>query len=218
MKIFRLIFSLLLFFTTYANAQIEWERKEVTLSVHPIQQKVAVEFKFHNTGNDPIEFLSLRPSCGCLSIYPQKKSYLPGESGILKVVFDLSNRIGPQEKKVMIVTSDAPKKEQILTLKVNIPEGYQLSTSRLIWKENQREPQTVTLTNVSGKPISLGKVTSSDPRIKATLKTIRSGFEYQIDLTPDPTVKNVRSVIRIETIPPTGMKESKGYRIYAHVK
>ncbi len=218
MKIIQSILGLLLFSAAFAEAGIEWERREATLAVHPAQRKAAVEFKFRNAGNDPVEFLSLRPSCGCLSIHPEKKRYLPGESGTLRVVFDLANRIGPQEKKVMVVTSEAPKKVQTLSLKVDIPEAYRLSVTRLLWKEGQRETQIVTLTNVSSQPISIGKVTSSDPRIKTELKTVRPGFEYRIELTPDPRIGNVRSVIRIETVPPEGMKESKGYRIYARVE
>jgi len=218
MRTLRLILGLFLFSASFAIAEIEWERKEATLVVHPAQRRATVEFKFRNAGNEAIEFLSLRPSCGCLSIYPEKKRYLPGESGTLKVVFDLANRIGPQEKSIKITTSNNPTKTQRLVVKVNIPEAYRLSATRLLWQENQRETQSVTLTNVSAQPIAIARVSSSDKRLKINLKTIRKGFEYRIELTPDPGIGNVRSVIRIETVPPEGMEESKGYRIYAHIK
>ena len=218
MKFLQLTLGLLFFCASSAVAGIEWEGKEATLVVHPVQRRATAEFKFRNAGNEAVEFLSLRPSCGCLSVHPEKKRYLPGESGMLRVVFDLANRIGHQEKSVLVATSDHPGKPQKLTIKVDIPEAYRFSATRLLWKENQRETQTVALTNVSAQPIAIGRVSSSDKRLKIKLNTIREGFEYRLELAPDPGVGNVRSVIRIETVPPEGMKESKGYRIYAHIK
>jgi len=218
MKPLQLILGLFLFSASFAVAGIEWERKEAALVVHPAQRRATVEFKFRNAGKEAVEFLSLRPSCGCLSIYPEKKRYLPGESGTLKVVFDLANRVGVQEKSVKVTTSDNLAKPQKLTIRANIPEAYRFSATRLLWREGFRETQTVTLANVSAQSIAIGRVSSSDKHLKINLKTIREGFEYRIELTPDPGIGNVRSVIRIETIPPEGMEESKSYRIYAHIK
>ncbi len=219
MKNLPFLFSLFLFSTIGVMASIEWEKKEITVAVHPAQLKKEVDFKFRNTGQTPIEFLSLRPSCSCICIRPEKKNYLPGESGILKVIFDLSNRTGPQKKSIKIITSNHPTKSQILYLKINIPEAYQFSTQRLTWEPNQKNlTQSLTLTNVSSKAISIGKITSSNPHFKTTLQTLRKGFVYRIELTPEIGLQNARSVIRIQTIPPQGMTESKSYKIYAHRK
>lgn len=219
MKILPFLCGLSLFSAPFAEALIEWEKKEITVAVHPVQLKKEVAFKFCNTGNDPVEFLSIRPSCGCLSIHPKKKRYLPGESGSLKAVFDLSNRTGAQKKSIEIISSDNPKKTQSLCLKINIPNAYLFSAKLLTWESNKgNTPQTVTLTNVSSEAISIGQVTSSDERFKIELKTRREGFEYRLKITPETVLENMRSVIRIQTIPPSGMKESKGYRIYARVR
>ncbi len=217
MKILHLLFGLFLF--SHAEASIEWEKKEITVAVHPVQLKKEVDFKFRNTGNDPVELLSMRPSCSCISAHPEKRRYLPGESGILKVVFDLGNRTGPQKKSVKIITSDNPAQNQILYLKIDIPEAYLFSTKRLTWESGQKKPtKTVTLTNVSSGAISIGKVTSSDDRLKIEIKTLREGFEYRLELTPEAGLENTRSVIRIQTIPPDGMTESKSYKIYVRIK
>ncbi len=219
MKILQLLFGLVLFCTFHAEASIEWEKKEITVAVHPVQLKKEVDFKFRNTGNDPVELLSMRPSCSCISAHPEKKRYLPGESGTLKVVFDLSNRTGPQKKSVKIITSNNPDQHQILYLKIDIPEAYLFSTKRLLWESGPKKPtKTVILTNVSSGAISIGKVTSSDDRLKIEVKTLREGFEYRLELTPEAGLENTRSVIRIQTIPPDGMAESKSYKIYARIK
>ncbi len=219
MKNLRPLFGLFLFFAATAEASIEWESKEIAVAVHPVQLKKEVEFKFRNTGTEPVEFLSMRPSCGCISIHPEKKRYLPGENGTLKVVFDLNNRTGPQKKSVKIITSDNPAQNQTLLLKIDIPEAYLFSTKRLLWEPGPKKPtQTVTLTNVSSSAISIGKVTSSNARLKIEVKTLREGFEYRLELTPEAGLENTRAVIRIQTIPPAGMAESKSYKIYVRIK
>ena len=219
MKILPFLFGLSLFAVPFSEALIEWEKKEITVTVHPVQLKKEVTFKFRNTGNNPVEFLSMRPSCGCLSIHPEKKRYLPGESGSLKAVFDLANRTGAQKKSIEIITSDNPTQTQSLYLKINIPDAYLFSAKLLTWESSKgNTPQTVTLTNVSSEAISIGKATSSDERFKIELKTLREGFEYRLKITPETGLENMRSVIRIQTIPPIGMKESKGYRIYARIR
>lgn len=219
MKTLPFLLGLSLFSALFSEAVIEWEKKEITVAVHPVQLKKEVTFKFRNTGNHPVEFLSVRPSCGCLSIYPEKKRYLPGESGSLKAVFDLSNRTGGQKKSIEIITSDKSTRTQSLYLKINIPDAYLFSAKLLNWESSKENtPKTVTLTNVSPEAISIGKVASSDERFKIELKTLREGFEYRLKITPETNLENARSVIRIQTIPPAGMKESKGYRIYARVR
>ena len=213
MKILHLLFGLFLF--SHAEASIEWEKKEITVAVHPVQLKKEVEFKFCNIGKEPIDLLSMHPSCGCISVLPEKMRYLPGESGILKVVVDLGNRTGSQKKSIKIITSDNPAQHQILYLKIDIPEAYLFSTKRLTWESGQKKPtQTVTFTNVSSEAISIGKVTSSNDRLGIKIKTLRKGFEYRLELTPEDGLENTR----IQTIPPDGMTESKSYKIYVRIK
>jgi len=219
MKLLPILLGLLLLSALIAESSIEWEKKEITVAVHPVQLKKEVTFNFRNTGTNPVEFLSIRPSCGCVSIHLKKKRYLPGESGSLNVEFNLETRTGSQKKSIEIITSDKPKRTQSLYLKVDIPEAFQFSTRRLIWASG-REPstQTVTLTNVSSEAISLGKITSSNERLKVVLKILQEGFEYRLELTPETDLENTRAVIRIATIPPAGMRESKSYKIYTWIK
>lgn len=219
MKTLRPLFWLpLLLPALLAEAHLEWKTTEAHLPVRPAQCKATAEFRFQNTGTNAIDFLSLRPSCGCLSIYPEKKRYQGGESGTLRVQFDLSGRTGHQEKSVRVVTSDAPGKIQTLKITADIPESYRLSATRLRWEKSRRDARYATLVNVSGTPLRIKRATSSSPWIKTRLEVVREGFEYRVWMAPDKDCGRVLAVIRIETIPPDGMKESAGFRIYARVE
>jgi hypothetical protein len=215
----QLFFLWISLFSSSLYAEIEWTRTHQEIIAEPVQLHATVFFPFKVSGNQPVEFLSLRPSCGCLSIYPEKKQYQPGEEGVLKVVFNLEGRTGAQKKSIKVITSDHPNQPVQLFITAQIPEGYRFSSKRLLWQtEESGTPKTITFTNTSPKPIQIGKITSSHARIELDLKPIRPGFEYLLTLTPEKQLHQARSVIRIQTIPPSGETESKSYKLYLHIK
>ena len=213
------LLCLFLLIPLLSGAELKWKETDQTLSVGPTQLKAIIYFHFQNTGSEPVEFLSLRPSCGCLSIFPEKKVYDPGESGTLKVIFNLEGRLGPQKKSIKVITSDQPNKPQTLSIHLNIPESYHLSPQRLLWSPSEAgQTKIVTLTNSAAQPIQIKEARSTHPDIAVKVETVRDGFAYRIAITPQKNLSHVRALIRISTIPPKGENESRGYKIYLRVE
>lgn len=78
----------------------------------------AVDFKFKNSGKEPLIITNAQPSCGCtVPVWP-KEPIKPGESGVIKIKYD-SNRVGPFEKTVT-VTSNAKTQQKIIRIKGKI--------------------------------------------------------------------------------------------------
>ncbi|MCC7302102.1 MAG: DUF1573 domain-containing protein [Bacteroidia bacterium] len=76
------------------------------------------EFKFKNTGKEPLIIQNAQASCGCtVPSYP-KEPIMPGQGGVIKVKYD-SNRIGAFTKTVN-VTSNAKNSPKIITIKGKI--------------------------------------------------------------------------------------------------
>jgi len=74
------------------------------------------EFKFKNTGKEPLIISNARGSCGCtVPTYPKDKPIKPGESEVIKVTYD-TKRAGNFTKTVTI-TSNAKTGEKVLTIK-----------------------------------------------------------------------------------------------------
>lgn len=189
------------------------------MSVHALQLSAKACFEFTNAGTEPVEILSVRPSCGCLVPKMGKTVYEPGESGSIEVDFLLRGRTGKQKKHVMVTTSanrDAPYR---LTVSADIPEAYTVSAKRLMWERAaEYEPLTCKLINKAEQPIELGEILPTMPRIKAELKCVKPGFEYDLVVTPDPGVENIRAYIQVKTVPPEGMDQSKDFKVYVFVK
>ena len=76
------------------------------------------EFKFTNTGKEPLILQKPTSSCGCtVPTWPQEP-ILPGKSDVIKVTYATHN-IGPINKTVT-VTSNAKTNRVVLTIKGNV--------------------------------------------------------------------------------------------------
>lgn len=76
------------------------------------------EFKFKNTGKEPLVISNAQPSCGCTVPQWPKDPVKPGETGVIKVKYD-SNRVGPFEKTIT-VTSNAKTQQKVIKIKGKI--------------------------------------------------------------------------------------------------
>lgn len=89
------------------------------------------EFKFKNTGKEPLIIYSATGSCGCTVPTAPKEPIKPGETGIIKVHYD-TKRVGNFEKTVTVV-SNAKTPSKTLKIKGNVkpaptPAGTTTST------------------------------------------------------------------------------------------
>src|SRR3954468_20364636 len=73
------------------------------------------EFKFKNTGKDPLVISNARGSCGCTVPTWPKEPVMKGQTGIIKVHYD-TKRVGAFTKTVTI-TSNAKTDTKVLTIK-----------------------------------------------------------------------------------------------------
>jgi Protein of unknown function (DUF1573) len=63
------------------------------------------EFKFTNTGNEPLVIKGAKGSCGCTTPSVPEKPIMPGESDIIKVRYD-TQRVGGFTKTVTVTTNE----------------------------------------------------------------------------------------------------------------
>lgn len=81
-------------------------------------EECSFEFKFKNTGKEPLILANCQASCGCTTPSCPKEPIAPGMSGVIKVKYD-SNRVGVFSKTVT-VTSNAKNSPVVLSIKGKI--------------------------------------------------------------------------------------------------
>lgn len=71
-------------------------------------EKVEFNFRFKNTGNNPLIISSTSASCGCTVPEKPEEPIKPGETGFIKVVFNSQGRIGDSHKEVTVISNAHP--------------------------------------------------------------------------------------------------------------
>lgn len=70
--------------------------------------KVAYNYRFKNTGKKPLIISAAHASCGCTVPEKPEEPIQPGETGVLKVVFNTASRPGPAHKTITVVSNAYP--------------------------------------------------------------------------------------------------------------
>ena len=78
------------------------------------------EFRFTNTGNEPLIITNCQGSCGCTVPTWTKEPVMPGKEGVIKVTYN-TNRVGSFDKNVT-VSSNAKNSPVILHIKGIVQE------------------------------------------------------------------------------------------------
>jgi hypothetical protein len=76
-------------------------------------EKVNHEFKFKNTGKSPLIITNATATCGCTTPGIPKAPIKPGESGVIKVVFNSAGKMGMQDKIVTITSNGNPATTEV---------------------------------------------------------------------------------------------------------
>ncbi|RZK44202.1 MAG: DUF1573 domain-containing protein [Pedobacter sp.] len=71
-------------------------------------ESVSHEFKFKNVGKSPLIISDASATCGCTVPEYPTKPIKPGESGIIKIVFNSTGKVGLQDKVVSIISNANP--------------------------------------------------------------------------------------------------------------
>lgn len=79
-------------------------------------KQLEFSFQFTNKGEDTLKILNVTAKCGCTAATPDKKEFLMGENGNIKVIFNTQGRQGKQEKDIIVTTNDP--KNHTKTLKI----------------------------------------------------------------------------------------------------
>lgn len=174
----------------WLSANITFETTVVDGGKANLDDKMFVaEFPFINTGEKTVTLLSIDSSCGCTVAETEKKTYAPGESGVIKASFDFGVRTGQQTKQIRVVTDGQPQQRIDLVLKIDIPQVLSIKPRVLFWEdEEEPKPQTITVTvdqsvaspNIRIEPESKG-------RFDVVLTPAPEGSEGNYLITATPT-------------------------------
>ncbi|MCC3159286.1 DUF1573 domain-containing protein [Hymenobacter sp. 15J16-1T3B] len=109
--------ALLLFTSLGALAQGVLQFTETAHDFKKVAEGVLAthEFKFTNTGNQPVVIANVQASCGCTTPDWTKTPVLPGKTGFIRAAYNSAGRPG-QFNKTVTVTSNAKEPSMVLSI------------------------------------------------------------------------------------------------------
>ena len=99
-----------------AAGALRWEQTEISIQAPMLAETVEATFAFSNTGSTPVTIEDVHSTCGCTVPTLDKRTYAPGESGTIRAVFTLGDRVGLQEKLISVRTAAPESSNTHLTL------------------------------------------------------------------------------------------------------
>lgn len=167
-----------------------------------VQENLGVvthNFKFRNTGNEPLVISKVRTSCGCTVPEYSETPIAPGDTGHVKITFNPSGRPGKFSKSINVYTNTVPERT-ILRIMGNVVQdnsvpdmqyayrigdvalkSLHLSMSKIV--KGRITEDSLEMVNVGSQPLA--------PRAVNVPKHIAVTF------TPDTLLKGEVGVMRI---------------------
>ena len=101
--------------------EIEFEKLVHDYGEIPYNGNGECEFRFTNTGNEPLIIQKPKSSCGCTIPSWPKEPILPGESDAIKVTYR-TNRVGAINKSVTVTSNAKTNGTVVLRIKGKVLE------------------------------------------------------------------------------------------------
>lgn len=166
--------------------------------------EIIADFPFTNSTAKPVEIKRYNGDCSCVSaaVAGGKLIYQPGEAGVVRVKFDMSNLWGEVDKMAYVfLDNDKENAPSVsLIIHVHIPEVVKVETKTVKWDiGSPATPQTIRLSVEGDEKVHILAVTSSNENFLSELKTIEDGRIYEVMITPKSTEGPGLGVFRIET-------------------
>jgi hypothetical protein len=100
-------------------AKISFKEESYYFGDIPEGPPVTHEFKFTNTGKEPLILSNVRASCGCTTPSWPKEPILPGKEGSIMVTYSTQGRPGTFSK-VITITSNADNPNKVIDIKGDV--------------------------------------------------------------------------------------------------
>ncbi|MCK5175504.1 MAG: DUF1573 domain-containing protein [Planctomycetes bacterium] len=157
--------------------------------------KHTCEYRFKNAGTATLVISQIKSTCGCAVPQLKKKTYEPGESGVVKATYTASTRPANIEKHLYIVSNNPGKPQFELTIKAKIEVNFTISPTvmNLSLREDNAGAVAITVKSKDGKPFSIRSFNSTGSIVTADFDSTLKSSEFV--LTPKIDLKKLAGTL-----------------------
>ena len=200
--------------TAYA---LQWTTVEAVLRPQADGAMPVASYSFRNDTAAPVTITQAVATCDCTLIDLAKKTYAPGESGVLVVRFDPTGRSGTVSRTINVETDEPGAPSQLLKLTAELPEVLSFTPRDLSWAggEERAAKSLDVLVNVR-EGLELAAAWANQPDFKVELVTVAPRTHYRVKVTPPEGAKPQQAVILLRSV--GAVPAGAGLTFYARVK
>ncbi len=173
-----------------AGPKLEVEKETLDLGDVWGGQTKKGAFVLRNVGDQTLEIIKVRASCGCTVVKGYDKKIAPGQQGKLPVVLNTRGMQGKVRKTITVSTNQKGKEKvrlfvaaTVKRLIVTNPKGGAIF-GRI--EKDQVLTKEVELTNHGDGPLELELVKSTSPKFTGQLRTVEEGQKYVLTVQTKP--------------------------------
>ncbi|MGJ3244152.1 MAG: DUF1573 domain-containing protein [Opitutales bacterium] len=181
------------------RAELTFDRTVIEATIQPGEKHYPFAFPFENTGDQAVIIEHVKTSCGCTTTQLAKKTYRPGETGIIEGRFAVGNRQGHQHKKVRVHTNDLSQPVIALGLKLDIPRLVTVKPGLLLWRAGT-EPTSKSVTILPNRAFGvriLGVESGSDTYAVSAMAPDEASGAVEVVVAPLDTTEPSRGIVKI---------------------
>jgi hypothetical protein len=183
-------------FVCTSSAALTWKHLRVEEAAIAGDDHVTAIYPFKNDGITPVRIVSARASCECTKVEIPISYVNPGETGEIKAIFTVGDRLGRQEKTILVSTDEPAEKPTTLTLRVTIAEIITCTPRLVVWKLGSApDEKFVELTAAGSHTIEHVQLPPESAAFSAELQTVENGKAYRIRLKPHTTATPSRLLL-----------------------
>ena len=196
---------------------LQWTGTEAGLRPQADGTMPVASYPFRNDTAAPVTITQAVATCDCTLIDLAKKTYAPGESGVLVVRFDPTGRSGTVSRTINVVTDEPGAPSQLLKLTAELPEMLSFTPRDLSWAAGEK-PEAKSLDVLVNVPagVELAAAWANQPDFKVELVTVAPRTHYRVKVTPPEGAKPQQAVILLRSV--GAVPAGAGLTFYARVK
>lgn len=128
---------------------------------------VKTQITFMNKGTGPLTISDVHATCGCTVPQLAKKTYNPGESGVVEVSFNPTNKKGPQHQTVTITSNDPTKPRREFAVHANVVPLVSVEPQVVQFGQTSKGVGGKQIVKITGRlpNFAATTVTTSDPKV-----------------------------------------------------
>ena len=151
-------------------------------------EDLTYNFVVRNTGDQVLQLVSVKPSCGCTST-GYDREIPPGGQGKVSAKLSTKNIAAKFSKTITVTTNDPTHAAITLTLTGTAKQRIELEPRNATWTQVQADEvlsKTVRITNRSDQPLTLSLDADKADVFTAVLKEVEPGKAYDLEISARP--------------------------------